>query len=367
MNKRTVLALVIMLGISVAWITAVVVKHKKEANQEETASTSASWQGKKGGQKREFFVQVSSFEATEKAVIEIANGHTEAYRDVYVTLASGVKGTVHKILVAEGEAVKKGQVLLSITPDPGMSEDLQSARSALQDARINLKTNQELFQEGYVSETTLLKVRGTFERAQASAKKMEETIRDLKPKAPFDGYLESLEVDIGQSVGGGLKVGRVVDMEPLYFVGFVSQHSVQKLHVGLSAQVETAQGDTRQGKIVFISNVASPNSRTFEVKITIENKDSSIRAGVAAQAHMVTGFEKAHLIKAGYLTLNAEGQLGVRTVDEEQLVVFYPIEILEDTANGIWVTGLPSTVMVITQGQEMVLEGERVNIQHLNP
>jgi multidrug efflux system membrane fusion protein len=58
--------------------------------------------------------------------------------------------------------------------------------------------------------------------------------------------------------------------------------------------------------------------------------------------------------------LNDEGQLGVRVVDEDDVVQFVPVRMIRDTANGVLLAGLPEVADVITVGQEFVTEGVRV-------
>jgi multidrug efflux system membrane fusion protein len=59
--------------------------------------------------------------------------------------------------------------------------------------------------------------------------------------------------------------------------------------------------------------------------------------------------------------LNDDGALGVRTIDDTALVAFSPVEIMRDTPNGIWVTGLPEVANVIVTGQEYVTAGVTVS------
>ena len=55
--------------------------------------------------------------------------------------------------------------------------------------------------------------------------------------------------------------------------------------------------------------------------------------------------------------MNDEGALGVRVIDENSAAKFLPVTVLRDTAEGIYVTGLPDQVDVITVGQEFVTDG----------
>ena len=50
-----------------------------------------------------------------------------------------------------------------------------------------------------------------------------------------------------------------------------------------------------------------------------------------------------------------------KTVNEENMVIFYPTTSVKDTIDGIWVSGLPDKVNLIVTGQEYVAIGESVS------
>ena len=64
---------------------------------------------------------------------------------------------------------------------------------------------------------------------------------------------------------------------------------------------------------------------------------------------------------ASALTLNDHGDLGVRTVNSDNVVDFVPVSLLRDTADGAWITGLPDQADLIVVGQEYVVEGVQVD------
>jgi multidrug efflux system membrane fusion protein len=76
---------------------------------------------------------------------------------------------------------------------------------------------------------------------------------------------------------------------------------------------------------------------------------------------MQLGEVYAHKVSPALFTLNDAGDLGVRTIDDDNVVEFFKVVIVEDTNEGAWVTGLPDTVTLITVGQEFVLTGETVD------
>jgi multidrug efflux system membrane fusion protein len=72
------------------------------------------------------------------------------------------------------------------------------------------------------------------------------------------------------------------------------------------------------------------------------------------------GTMPAHLLPQSVLTLNDDGVIGIRAVETGE-VKFYPVTIVSDSREGVWVTGLPPRVDVITVGQESVVAGQTVN------
>ena len=68
----------------------------------------------------------------------------------------------------------------------------------------------------------------------------------------------------------------------------------------------------------------------------------------------------AHRVSPAVLTLSDQGVVGVKTVDADGVVAFIPVKMIGDTPEGIWLSGLPRRVTLITVGQEFVLPGQRV-------
>ena len=66
------------------------------------------------------------------------------------------------------------------------------------------------------------------------------------------------------------------------------------------------------------------------------------------------------------MLLSDEGNLGVRAVNENNEVKFLPINIIEDTNDGIWVTGIPNLSKLIVLGQGFVRNGEKVETTFLS-
>jgi len=79
---------------------------------------------------------------------------------------------------------------------------------------------------------------------------------------------------------------------------------------------------------------------------------------------MIEGSELlAHKIPPSILTLQDEGTIGVKTLDENNTVIFYPIQKVKDTIDGMWVSGLPNEINLIISGQEYVSLGQIIELK----
>jgi membrane fusion protein, multidrug efflux system len=145
----------------------------------------------------------------------------------------------------------------------------------------------------------------------------------------------------------------------MVFSGNVPEKYIELARLGQPATITTISGAKLEGKVSFIASVADQATRSFPVEIEIPNGDGKLLAGISATAIVNIGTAPAQLLPQSVLTLDDEGVLGVRTVEDGK-VAFHEINIVKDTREGVWVTGLPLTLDVITIGQDFVQAGQTV-------
>lgn len=287
----------------------------------------------------------------------ILRGHTQAVRQVDVRAET--TSTVISEPLRKGASVEKGDVLCRL--DPGTrNATLEEAQARLKEARINLTAASKLSKGGYASETRLAAAKAAERTAFAAVAAAQKELERLTIIAPFSGLLESDTAELGSLLQPGSLCGTVIQLDTIKLVGYVPEAEVNKVELGASAGAELSTGQMVQGKVTFISRSADPTTRTFEVEITVPNPDLSIRDGQTADIAISSAGSLAHKLPQSALTLNNEGQLGVRVVGQDSTVVFYPVQLLRDQADGVWVGGLPETADVIVVGQDFVTEGVAV-------
>jgi multidrug efflux system membrane fusion protein len=141
----------------------------------------------------------------------------------------------------------------------------------------------------------------------------------------------------------------------------VSEQDVRYIQIGNSGWAKLVTGERVEGKVRFVAKSSDAATRTFRVELEFPNPNGAIRDGITAEIHIATATVEAHRISPAILSLDDAGEIGVRIVDQTRRVRFVRVKIIGDGPDGVWVTGLPKTVTIITVGQDFVTEGQVVN------
>jgi membrane fusion protein, multidrug efflux system len=179
--------------------------------------------------------------------------------------------------------------------------------------------------------------------------------------APFDGWVDQVNVELGASVMQGAQVATIIDLDPIVAKGEVSERDLRYIKVGDDADVQLVDGSTVKGTLRYVSRDATAATRTFRVEIAIDNPETRLPAGMTAEIVLRTEPTDAVILPRSVVTLSASGDLGIRAVDKANKVVFFPIDLVDDTPNGLVLGGIPADARIIVAGQDLVAEGDTVN------
>ena len=182
-------------------------------------------------------------------------------------------------------------------------------------------------------------------------------------KAPFSGYIEKI-VKPGNFLERGQICATIIQLNPITFVAEVPESDINKVTEGQQVILNLITGETIEGKLTFVSKSASSLTRTFKVEAEIENKNGVIRDGITSEMIIKTSKIKAHKITPSVLMLNDKGILGIKVIRDLEIVKFLPVTIFEDSEDGIWVTGIPNQIQLITQGQGFVEDDQKVLVSN---
>ena len=296
--------------------------------------------------------QAQSYTATV-----MVRGRTQNKRNVDVRAET--QGRVEARPVEKGSKVAAGDLLCRLAVEDRKAS-LAEAREGFNQARIDYDGALRLKQKGFQAETDIARARTRLASAQAGVERAKLAIDQTYLRAPFDGIVENTHAEIGDYLQPGAPCATVIDLDPMLLVGRVTERDVGQLEIGGQAKGMLTNGTTLSGEIAFIGRQSDSSTRTYAIEVAVPNPDYAVRSGLTTQISVPVGQVQAHLISPALLALDTEGNIGLRTLSEDDEVIWNDIAIINDSGSGAWVTGLPDVARIITVGQEMVVPGEQV-------
>jgi len=303
-------------------------------------------------------VRVTIIEATPQDRLIKVRGKTKNKRTVEVKVELAGK-IVHRP-IERGTHVQRNDLLCEISVEDRQVSFIE-AREGLNQARIEYQGALSLREKGYNSDTAIAGAKARLASAQANLSRRELDLQKIQVRSPFRGIVEDTHQEIGDYVVAGASCATVVDMDPMLLVGRVSEQDVMHLELGQTATGFLRNGTTVRGPVSFIGQQNNATTRTYAIEIQLPNPDRTLRSGITTEIHIPVESVLAQKISPALISLDDAGSIGIRTIDEDNIVVFHNINILSDASDGIWVSGLPNRASVITVGQELVTAGERVD------
>lgn len=218
-------------------------------------------------------------------------------------------GTITRLCVAEGQSVKKGQVLFIIDQVPYQAAlataeaNVEAANASVATAQLTADSKKELFAQNVVSsyelktaENALLTARAGLAQAKAQRLSAANNLSYTEVKSPSDGVIGTLPYRAGALVSAGMQqpLTTVSDNSEMYvyfsmtenqLLGLVRQYGSKDKALqsmpGIELQLNDRSMYTEKGSIETISGVVDPATGTVSVRAAFTNKDGLLHSGSA--------------------------------------------------------------------------------------
>ena len=286
------------------------------------------------------------------------NGRTAPAR--IVELNAETDGRVVVTEAERGARLDAGEIIVRLD-ERDRSARLAQARATVRQRELEYEARRKLENQSYVSEAQLQEAAALLETARAELARAELDIEHMLVRAPFDGALQDRMVEIGDYVKAGDPVAKFVDDRTLIVSADVSEFDAHYVIKSNPGSARLATGQVVEGRIRYVAPVADEATRTFRVELEVDNAAGEYRGGMTAELMLPAETIFAHKVSPSLLTLDDEGTLGIKTVNEDGQVEFHPADIAVSSSDGVWIAGLPQTASIITVGQGFVTEGAVVN------
>lgn len=274
-------------------------------------------------------------------------------------IRSDSDGRIEELPVERGDRVKAGQVIAKLSEDD-LQARLAQAKALLAQRAIELKAARRLKEKGYRAQTQVAAAFADYQSAEANVAAAEKAMRDKIILAPFDGIVSERVGELGDYLQQGDQFATVVELDPALAVGYVNEIYFNQLRPGMAGLIRPANGIEVTGKLRFLSPEAEESTRTYRVEFEFANTDLLVPDGMTADIDLPLQDVMAYRVSPALLSLSDAGEVGVKSVNASDEIVFHPISIVGDDQAGVWIVGLPDRLRLVTVGQDFVTPGQKV-------
>lgn len=249
--------------------------------------------------------KVSTEKVEKRTIIETVSASGKVQPEVEVKLSAEVSGEVVQLLVKEGDAVKKGQLLCKVRPDvlqsgydravaslnsqratlAGSEQQLKQAEANFANTSARYKRNQELFSKKVISAAEFDSAKAEFNAAKANLESIRQNVIGSRfgvdqsnavvkeaganlakttIYAPVDGVISKLSVELGDRILGtsqmaGTEIMRISNLSTMEVSVDVNESDINRVSLNDTADIEVDafQGQKFKGMVTEIASSAN--------------------------------------------------------------------------------------------------------------
>lgn len=214
------------------------------------------------------------------------SGNLEA--DNAVNLAFSVSGRVVTVKVEEGAHVSKGALLASIETTRYQSA-FEIANAAYTKAADQFKRSDELYARGSLPERDYIAAKAELAQAKANKDLAAKDLADTRLVAPFSGVVTKKITELGALTAPGNPAFTLTKTDVMYATAAIAEGDIAQVTTGDSVVVVIpALHEQRRGVVSILNPQADSYSRTFEVKVRLQNDDGKILPGMVGRLQIYT-------------------------------------------------------------------------------
>lgn len=307
-------------------------------------------------------------------------GSVAAYNSV--TVKTQVDGRIDKILFTEGQKVKAGDVLVQIDSRP-FAIQLQAAnagllrdKAILANAKVVLKRNENLFQQGVGSQQGVDDAKAEVAKDEAVLAGDYATISSAqlqldfaRIKSPIDGVTGVRMVDVG-NIAHPSDAGIVVitQIEPIVVFFTLPEDDLPRINAAMAERKLSVDAYSREGnqklstgEVLLVDNKIDPGTATIRIKAVFPNDKHVLWPNQFVKARLALSVKKdAITVPATVVQRGPQGAYAY-VVEAGDKVKLVPVEVELSQGDSVVVSkGLAAGDRVVVDGQNQLRPGAKI-------
>jgi membrane fusion protein, multidrug efflux system len=214
-----------------------------------------------------------------------------------VVLRPEVSGRIVRLGFADGQRVKRGQLLVQLD-DSLPQAQLRQAEAQAGIARTNLQRSRDLVGQGFVSQSVVDQNAAALDVAMAQVSLAQAQLGRMKIVAPFDGVSGIRQVNIGDYVKDGADLVNIEDISSVWVDFRLPERFLSRVKPGQDVEIalDALPGRALKAVIGALDSQLDANGRAVRVRARLANPDGLLRSGMFARARVVFSVREAALV-----------------------------------------------------------------------
>lgn len=283
-------------------------------------------------------------------------------------LSFQLPGMVKMIYADEGDYVTKDQLLavLNKTTLQNSYAMAQASQEQTQDAYDRLEN---VYNKGSLPEIEWEEIKAKLQQANSALRIAGQNLKNAEIRAPRSGVIGSRNLEVGSIATPGISVFTLIQTDKLYVRISVPENEIGKLQIGDIGTVTIPAIGTKQmvAKIDKVGVMANIISKTYEVKLIIENPGQKIKPGMVCDIH-ITPEQAQSTLSLPYRAVlkdNSDNAYVYKIDPDSHKARKHSIEISGFENNSLRVShGLEEGDLVVTRGMHKLKDGDQVILQN---
>lgn len=285
-----------------------------------------------------------------------------------VIIKSEVDARIDKISFSEGAMVSKDDVLIELDKSKAYAS-LKEAEAQYRKAMSEFEPMDKLANKGVVPKITRDTKKAELDMCAARVALYKSVLEKHTIKAPFGGVVGLKEISSGEFVTPGKELVKIVDCHPLKVDFKVPEISVSHVYVGQKIKVLVGEAsDEYDAVIIAIDPESDKITHSFDIRAILDVPEETalnskiLKPGIYVKVRIACDeYQQGVLIPESAIEKIGDEDTVFRVVEGRAVRTLITSGIRRD-GNVEIITGLNEGDMVVTSGQQNVLDGREVSI-----
>ena len=293
------------------------------------------------------------------------SGNVNADKNIIVSPETG--GNIVTIDVKEGDKVRKGQILGRLNTEM-IERTIKEVKINYDLAVTTYNRRKKLWDQKIGSEMEYLQAKSQKESLEQKLESLRAQLDMALITSPIDGIVDEINQKIGEIAGPQMPFARVVNLDKLYITSDVSEMYLPQIHKGEDVEIKFPVIDLTINKKIFrVSNVIDPSSRTFRVRVNLNNENNMIKPNMMAVLKLLIYSNDSAIVVPSILIKKdftgdflfiAEKEGGKWYARKRYLVTG-----IKNNNQTVVLDGLKDGDRLITKGYAQVVDGSEIDAQ----